>query len=774
MLENIIQKENVEDVLIKILEKIHNAGPIDPEDIEKLAYIKLFNEEIFRKYEKKILYMMGLFYKVSKPEDFLEKMYAIYSEAIIEEVGYNLTPIQAEARRHIYKNRYYSFSAPTSAGKSYLYRRLIAECEGDILIVVPSRALIAEYMAQILELVDKDVLVLQYIENVNISNINKRIYIVTPERGVDIFSHIEELNIELVLLDEAQISEDEIRGLTFDMFVRRLDQCLNNVHMVFAHPFVNNPEAQLKKHKYNQKESAESNLYQQHTVGKIFLTLENDTFEYFSPYNKKWNAKGVKRKPDLISDILKNKGTVLIYVSKSKIISGEYIEKYKKYIDSCSRIQQPKACQLIEELKKYIGANEGEKYSQLLHMMEKGIVIHHGSMPLKARLIIEEFVRNNFARICFATSTLNQGINMPFDLVWIDNFRNMNSLTLKNLIGRAGRTTKKMNTFDLGYVVVNKKNRETFIDRLNEDVCIKEVSKLDQEFQNVSIDEQDLIGAMQTDSFNDEYKITDEQIKRLDSEEVNEDIRFILDNILIGNEPINGKQYYGMSNENRKELKHAFQRVYIRHLRRNTLTSAETAILSAAIPILLWHIQGKSFSEVVSLRYAYITENDKKRAIKKRIKDGEITQKQGMEEMRKIRPKYSSKAERLPNQNVRNSDLFKGKQSILDVDYDTVVYDTYDYLDKVISLSLAKPLCAAFELFATRENDERGMILANYIRYGTNDNTEIWMLKYGFTFEDIEWLKPYIVEINKNTIIFSDQISELDNDKLHVIERYIY
>ena len=59
----------------------------------------------------------------------------------------------------------------------------------------------------------------------------------------------------------------------------------------------------------------------------------------------------------------------------------------------------------------------------LLSLMQKGIVIHHGSMPLRARLLIEHFVNKGFARICFATSTLIQGINMPFDVVWIDNFK---------------------------------------------------------------------------------------------------------------------------------------------------------------------------------------------------------------------------------------------------------------------------------------------------------------------------------------------------------------
>lgn len=770
MSREIYQNKKAEELLIEIIGRIHSEGPISSKDMELLSHIKIFDGEVFIKYEKKILYLMGLFYKVSEPEGFLEKIYSIYSKAIKEETGYKLTPIQAEARRQIYKNRYYSFSAPTSAGKSHLYRKLISECKGDILIVVPSRALIAEYMSLVLDLVDKNILVLQFIENVNIKNINRRIYIITPERGGDIFPIIKDLNVELILLDEAQISEEEIRGLTFDLFVRRLSEYLPNAHMVFAHPFVSNPDAQLKKHEYN--ENADSNLYKQQTVGKIYLTIEDDKYNFFSPYNESWK-KEVQSSTNQIEEILKNKGSVLIYISKEKITNGKYIEDYSRYIDLCPKIQDLKARVLIDELKKYIGANEGEKHSKLLHMMEKGVVIHHGSLPLKARLIIEEFVRKNFAKICFATSTLNQGINMPFDLVWIENFRNMDSLTLKNLIGRAGRSSNKINIFDYGYVLINKKNRVKFISRINEEVRICETSKLDEEINNISEDEQDLINAMKTNTFNDELKLTDNQVERLNSTDIDLNIKFILDNILVGDVPINAKQYYDMNKLNRNKLKDSFKKLYIQHLRRDKLEKPEMSILSASIPILLWHIQGKSFSEVVSLRYAYISKKDRKLEIRKEVKRGDITIIEAKEKMKNIEPQYSTKAGSLPNINSRSRNLFENTKSILDIDYDTLVYDTYDYLDKVISLSLANPLCAAFKLFSVRENDKRGIILSNYIRYGTNDSMEIWLLKYGFTFEDIEWIKPYVVEISENEILFSDAIVELDYEQASIIERYI-
>lgn len=771
MINEIINGENVEETLINILNAIHEDGPVKSSDFEVLTYIKLNYNNLFSLYEKRLLYLAGLFYKVDKPQGFLEEIYDIYAQSIFEETGVKYTPMQSEAYRYITSKRYFSFSAPTSSGKSFLFRELIKDADGDIIIVLPSRALIAEYMAVVLSIADKSVLVLQFIENVNTDNIHRRIYIVTPERAVDLFEISNELDVRLILLDEAQISEEEVRGMKFDSFVRRVDRYLPNARKVFAHPFINNPEAQLEKHNF--LTNSHSSTYNYNSVGKIFFAFEEGQFKYFSPYDNKWTEMNVVARGDLIEEKLTKGGTVLIYLSKKKIIDGDYITSFSKYIDICPKLQNPLAVELIEKLKKYIGANDNDKSSLLINMMEKGIVIHHGSIPLRGRLIIEEFVRKRFAKMCFATSTLNQGINMPFDVVWIDNFYRMDSLTLKNLIGRAGRSTLIANSFDYGYVVINSVNRDTFIERLNVDIKIKNVSLLDQKIESTSIDDRDVVEAMQTDAFNDDFKLTESQVERLNSVDIEADIKLILDKLLVDGIPLNAKQYYELSDTQRNKIKSAFKNIYIRHLRRDILTRPEASILSAAIPLLLWHIQGKSFSEVISLRYAYLSEKDKRREIESRVKNNSITASQAREELRRIPPKYSCKAGTLPNIHASNVNLFSDIKSVLDIDYDTLVYDTYDYLDKVISLSLASPLCAAFMLYADRTNDNRAIGMANYIRYGTNDETTIWLLKYGFTFEDIEWIIDYVEKVDSRKITFKDEVGSLEKTKREMIERYL-
>lgn len=72
-----------------------------------------------------------------------------------------------------------------------------------------------------------------------------------------------------------------------------------------------------------------------------------------------------------------------------------------------------------------------------------------------------------------------------------------------------------------------------------------------------------------------------------------------------------------------------------------------------------------------------------------------------------------------------------------DVDYDRIVFDTYDYLDKIIGFKLSDIFFAAFNEYFEKTNDIRAKRMAQLVKYGTEDNKEIWMLRYGFTFEDM-------------------------------------
>lgn len=775
MINEIIENINIniiEAKLYEILNKIHHEGPIDPHDFEILSYIKKFHSNIFTQKENELLFLMGLFYKIGRPKNFIEEVYSIFSETIKEKTGYNFTPIQADAYTHITESSFFSFSAPTSVGKSYLFRELIKDTIGDIIIIVPSRALIAEYLDALKSFVDKDVLLLQFVDNVNIKHTKKRIFVLTPERANELFKYKQKFHIKLFLFDEAQISEEEIRGLEFDAFVRRTVEYFPQASKVFAHPYVNNPEAQLIKH--NLTSANNSAEYNQNAVGKIFLVKDGSTFSFFSPYESSENI--IATSFDPFKEIFINSGTLLIYISKDKIYTDTFFKEFFKYRKYFNKISNPKAIFFIEQLRDYIGASKREdkkKISRMIKYMEYGIVTHHGSMPLKMRAIIEKFVRGNFAKICFATSTLVQGINMPFDAVYIDNYYKVPTLILKNLIGRAGRATVK-NSFDYGYTIINITNKKSFCKRINEKYELKTYSLIEENINMINEDSQDLVEAIQNNTFDDETRLTEKQIERIKNSSTNDDIKLVLDNFFFSdNEIRTGNSYYSLPEKVRNKIKIAFQNIYSAHLRRRELTEAEKSILSAAIPILLWQIQGKTFKEMLALRYSYLTKQDKQHEYRNKYKNGEITENEMNNAISNLEIKYTPIPFSLPNKKGHKAWLFY-KKNISEFDYDSLVFDTYDYIDKVINYSLSDPICAAFTIFYNDTNDVRAKILCNYIRYATNDEVEIWLLRYGFTFEDILWLKQYILKIDENEIIFAPSIKYLDQERKNVIERYLF
>lgn len=775
--KELFERDEYPELLSKILFDFHQNGPIDSNHLETLSLLKWKHSEYFSRYESQLLYFMGLFYKTDPPSSFLELIYNIYSKSIEENTGKTFTPVQAAAYNSIKRYDKFSFSAPTSTGKSYLFQEIIKDIDGDVIVIVPSRALLSEYVIKIKRVTPKDILVLPFIEFVNTKRTHKRIFVITPERGDELFKNIDKLNVELFLFDEAQLTEEGIRGMKFDSFVRRVEKKLPKAKKVFTHPFVSNPGAQLIKHSLLTNSSSE--LYEQKNVGKIYLEHKKSIFKYFSPYQDNSNGK-IMYDGDIVKYILSNGGTCLIYVSKGKIYDSSFIERYSKYLQLCPDVTDPKALEYIYELEKYFGTS-GDKQSLVIDLMKKGIVIHHGSMPLKARLIIEKFVNENYAKLCFSTSTLIQGINMPFDLVWINNFRftgneNKKNLDLKNLIGRAGRTTSSKNVFDYGFIVVESSNKKSFISRINSESSISETSLLDETNDSLDEDFIDIIDAIRNDTFDVELNLTNTQIERLKSDDIEKEVKYILDNLMNNNKPLTGQEYYSISENTRKKIKSSFQNIYKTHLRRNDLTSGEKSVLSASIPILLWQIQGKSFAEIVSLRHAFLSKKDARRKLRKQLRDGDITDKEYHTKLESTKIRFSCIAESLPNKNFTKSvPLFKKNQSVKDIDFDLIIYDTYDYIDKVISFSLKAPLSAAFLLYYNKDADLRALYLSNYITYGTNNQTEIWLLKYGFTFDEIEWILPFIENINEQEIIFKESIAEIidDKSKKEIIERYI-
>jgi hypothetical protein len=88
-----------------------------------------------------------------------------------------------------------------------------------------------------------------------------------------------------------------------------------------------------------------------------------------------------------------------------------------------------------------------------LALLDRGIATNHGQMPQKLRRMMVALIERSICRITVATATLTEGVNLPFDLIFVPSVKRtsfdvasgrqsehpMSTAEFRNLSGRAGR-----------------------------------------------------------------------------------------------------------------------------------------------------------------------------------------------------------------------------------------------------------------------------------------------------------------------------------------------
>lgn len=763
LIKKIIEGVDLDQVFAYILGNIYRNGPVSVTDMEILSYLALYQPAKFAQHKDSVLNYMGVFYKKLSGQTLKDVVFGQYRDYIRDSFEKSYTPVQANIVKKIETNHCFSFSAPTSTGKSFVFIDMLANSKHDVIVVVPSRALINEYYLKLCDLInDKTINVLTFIDKINTSVAKRSIFVVTPERCRDLFRQKDDFLVDLFLFDEAQLSdEDSKRGLYFDSIVRRCQKAYPNAKFVFAHPFVQNPESQIQKNHFEERISS-SIQYKQKNVGQLFLCKDDNwNFFHFGIDKAIMGNRKVSCGFDPIRDAINSGGSVLFYISKAKIYNRSFLTQFGRYIDLCPEIVDDKIDIYVERLKQYTGGNtvaNENYYSQMIALLKRGIVIHHGSLPLQTRIIIEQFTRDGFCKICFATSTLEQGINMPFDVVCLDRLEKSKPLSVKNLIGRAGRSTDNPK-FDYGYVVINTVNNiPTFRSIMIQDEVLDNVSSLEKNEQHDD-DYNDFKDAILNNTFSDEYNLTEKELAKLSAVEIDKQIIAILDSIfrddkLIPLSEINADE------QCRLQLYENFCNLYSTHLGR-PLTDAEKYILNTAVKIMIWRVYGKTFKNICWYRYSYVSQSHERERLRR----------QGIKDI--LPAKYLSGYCDIPDKNLHAFSLFPKGTMAKDIDYDLVMYDTYDYIDKLIGFKLSDVFFAAFIKYYDRRNDNRAFKLAQYIRYGTDNERHIWMLRYGLSFEDIEILDQHIDRIDSEAIVFKHSINNVPNELKSSIIRFV-
>lgn len=251
-------------------------------------------------------------------------------------------------------------------------------------------------------------------------------------------------------------------------------------------------------------------------------------------------------------------------------------------------------------------------------------------------------------------------------------------------------------------------------------------------------------------------------------------VKAALDSLFKGEYLISLDQING-DHDSKLHLYKNLCKLYRYYLNGRALSKGEESVLNTAIKILLWKIHCKTFKSICWYRYAYTARVLDQQILRKKYRDAKTSN-----ERKRIKLQATALTARfirgyddIPNKGLPNYSIYKHGTKVRDVDYDRIVFDTYDYLDKLIGFKLSDIFYAIFLEYHKRTNDLRALKMAQYFKYGTDNKDEIWMLRYGLSFEDIEILKPYIVSIGQEEIVFTADIKNLSAEQLKPVERYL-
>lgn len=128
----------------------------------------------------------------------------------------------------------------------------------------------------------------------------------------------------------------------------------------------------------------------------------------------------------------------------------------------------------------------------------------------------------------------------------------------------------------------------------------------------------------------------------------------------------------------------------------------------------------------------------------------------------------------MPDSNLTNVfSLFSLETAASSVRFDTVIYDTYDYLDTVVSFSLSEVFSAAFKIYNESSNDIRALKMMELLRYGSNDPVVVLLIRYGFPPEDVHPLLPFVESISESNIEFKDEVQTAPEHLQSMIKWYL-
>lgn len=363
-----------------------------------------------------------------------------------------LTDFQYEVWRALPTAASTAISAPTSAGKSFLViehlcRRAIESERFGAVYIAPTRALLYEIQRKIeSRLGDVEDVRVSTVPSLDAQVRSKQIFVLTQER-LQVLLSISKLELDLLIVDEAQVLADGSRGMILQDCLERLRQLNPALQLVLLAPgaegfssvarLLDIGDLQIKETKLSPVQQNRVQVKVKEGQSKSF-TLSLLTASGAEEIGEYKTERGLSNRATRLAAAALELGKIggsLVYATgpaDSERVAAQLVAGILA-IESAA----------LAELSKFIRDHIHPEYG-LAAMVLHGVSFHYGQMPRLLREALEEAFRNGYLRYLVCTTTLFQGVNLPARSVFINTPTRgkgtpLDAAHLWNFAGRAGR-----------------------------------------------------------------------------------------------------------------------------------------------------------------------------------------------------------------------------------------------------------------------------------------------------------------------------------------------
>ena len=383
-----------------------------------------------------------------------------------------------------FTTEYFSYSGPTSMGKSYIMRMFIKQqildgVKRNFALVVPTKALINEIKKKVTDDLKDNLHEFRYhiitaAGDAALESKEKNrnyIFIMTPERLLYLLINEKDIHLDYLFIDEAhKLSGADKRSAFYYQFVHMLSDRDDKPRIFFASPNVPNPEIYLKLisdiNLENLIDNRMASAFSPVSQEKFLINLNDKEVSIYNEHTKE----AIPLTSIAIDDA--DLTDVLLRFEKDEngkeVQSIVYFPSTRKTVVAArdfaaNRVEKTDCKELMDLAQDIKNEVHGEYY--LVDLIKKGIAYHIGYLPSSISQRIEDLFKDGKITMLFCTSTLIEGVNLPADNLFVTDFKNgtkhMKPVDFRNLIGRVGRLEYNLygNVF---LVAISEKAKEKY------------------------------------------------------------------------------------------------------------------------------------------------------------------------------------------------------------------------------------------------------------------------------------------------------------------------